>query len=84
MAKLNFVHTNGKEFVNEVGPKFVEHTLVENLGMNFSVFQIDEHTAIAFNEGTATPNLSVFNRYGIRATGPAIVMDIETANTLPC
>ncbi len=80
MARINTIYTNGKELVKDVLPQFVEHTIVESIGSNFELVEVDENTALAYCEGIGgIPNLKIINQFGIRANGPAITIDLDVA-----
>jgi hypothetical protein len=83
MARINTIYTNGRELVKDVLPQFVEHTIVESIGSNFEVVEIDEHTALAYCEGLGgIPNMKVLQQFGIRANGPAVTIDLDVAKEL--
>jgi len=83
MARINTIYTNGREVARDVLPQFVEHTIVESIGSNFELVELDENTAIAFCEGLGgVPNLVALKQFGIRANGPVITLDTSVASEL--
>ena len=83
MARINTIYTNGRELVKDVLPQFVEHTIVESIGSNFELVEVDDETALAYCEGIGgIPNMKVLQQYGIRANGPAVTIDIDVAREL--